>query len=292
MFSWHALNLAGLSLQGTFHSESHPRVPTPAVELYDQPAVIFEVRRGFVKAVLPEYGRLQLPVSDLTNGEANATALILQPSRDSQKRKLSLRWFLPQIRRYRKSLIEVLVASLLLQLLNLANPLILQQIFDRVIGQRNIDTLYSLGFLLLGVSLFQGLLSALRTYQFADTTNRIDISLGGQVIQHLLRLPLSYFDRRPVGELQTRIAELSNIRNFLTGSALTLFIDSIFSVIYIGVMMTYSGVLTVVSLGAVPLFLGLTLVASPLIRGQLRRAAEENARTQSLLVEHYQVFEP
>ena len=54
--------------------------------------------------------------------------------------RLSLRWFLPQIRRYRRSLIEVLVASFILQLLNLANPLILQQIFDRVIGQRNIDT--------------------------------------------------------------------------------------------------------------------------------------------------------
>ena len=83
----------------------------------------------------------------------------------------------------------------------------------------------------MGVSLFQGLLSALRTYQFADTTNRIDITLGGEVIQHLLRLP-RYFDRRPVGELQTRIAELGNIRNFLTGSALTLFLDSIFSVVY------------------------------------------------------------
>ena len=139
-------------------------------------SLIHEVRRGQVKAVLPEYGRLQLPIAELTEGQGGASALILSPGRDAQKRKLSLRWFLPQIRRYRRNLFEVLVASLILQLLNLANPLNLQQIFDRVIGQRNIDTLYSLGFLLLGVSLFQGVLSALRTYQFADT-NRIDITL-------------------------------------------------------------------------------------------------------------------
>ena len=44
--------------------------------------------------------------------------------------------------------------------------------------------------MLLGVSLFQGLIGAVRTYLFADTTNRIDIALGSQVIQHLLRLPL------------------------------------------------------------------------------------------------------
>ena len=104
------------------------------------------------------------------------------------------------------------------------------------------------------------------------------------MIQHLLRLPLNYFDRRPVGELQTRIAELGNIRNFLTGSLLTLTLDSV-SIIYIAVMVMYSGVLTAVTLGVIPLFLGLTVVASPAIRAQLRKAAERNAQTQSLLVE-------
>ena len=163
--------------------------------------------------------------------------------------------------------------------------MVFQQIFDKVIGQQNLDTLYTLGLLLLGVSLFQGLLSAVRTYLFSDTTNRIDISLAGEVIQHLLRLPLRYFDRRPVGELQTRIGELTNIRNFMTGSAITLLLDGIFSMIYIGVMVAYSGVLTAVTLGVVPLFLGLTLIASPFIRAQLRKAAEKNAQTQSILIE-------
>ena len=112
------------------------------------------------------------------------------------------------------------MASLVLQLLNLAQPLVMQQIFDKVIGQQNLDTLYTLGLILLLVSLFQGLLGAVRTYLFVDTTNRIDITLGAEVIQHLLRLPQRYFDRRPVGELQTRLAELGNIRGFLTGSLL------------------------------------------------------------------------
>ena len=172
-----------------------------------------------------------------------------------------------------------------MQLLNLAQPLVLQQIFDKVIGQQNLDTLYTLGFILLVVSLFQGLLGAVRTYLFADTTNRIDISLGAEVIQHLLRLPQRYFDKRPVGELQTRLAELGNIRGFLTGSLLTLALDSVFSFIYIAVMCVYSGVLTAVTLGVIPLFLALTFLASPAIKSQLRKAAQKNAATQSLLVE-------
>lgn len=262
------------------------RLPFPCfVVILEQPAMIHEISRGRVKAVLPEYGMVQLTVDDLMQGSGGARVLTLSPGRDTQKRKLGFSWFLPQIRRYRRSLVEVLVVSLVLQLLNLAQPLVFQQIFDKVIGQQNLDTLYSLGLLLLGVALFQGLLGAVRTYLFADTTNRIDIALAGEVIQHLLKLPLRYFDRRPVGELQTRIGELSNIRNFMTGSAITLVLDGIFSMIYIGVMVAYSGVLTAVTLGVVPLFLGLTLLASPFIRAQLRKAAEKNAATQSLLIE-------
>ena len=67
----------------------------------------------------------------------------MNPGRDSQQRKLGLSWSFP-IKKYR-SLIEVLVASLVLQLLNLAQPLVMQQIFDKVIGQQNLDTLYTLG---------------------------------------------------------------------------------------------------------------------------------------------------
>lgn len=262
------------------------RLPFPCMAIvFGQPAVLHDIQRGEVKAVMPEYGSVILSTEELTADQAGARILTLAPGRDSQRRKLGFSWFFPQLRKYRRSLIEVLVASLVLQLLNLAQPLVMQQIFDKVIVQQNLDTLYTLGIVLLGVSLFQGLLGAVRTYLFADTTNRIDIALGAEVIQHLLRLPLRYFDRRPVGELQTRIAELGNIRNFLTGSLLTLVLDAVFSVIYIAVMIVYSGVLTAVTLGVVPLFLGLTYIASPVIRGQLRKAAEKNAATQSLLIE-------
>ena len=65
------------------------------------------------------------------------------------------------------------------------------------------------------------ILTGLRTTLFVDTTNRIDMALGSEVIDHLLRLPLRYFEKRPVGELSTRVNELENIRQFLTGTALT-----------------------------------------------------------------------
>ena len=169
--------------------------------LCDQPSLIYEIRRGEIFAVIPEYGSVRLPLSELLGEAGGARVLLLNPGRDAQRRKLGLSRFYPQIRKYRRSLIEVVMASLVLQLLNLAQPLVMQQIFDKVIGQQNLDTLYTLGFILLIVSLFKAT-RAVRTYLFADTTNRIDITLGAEVIQHLLPLPQRYFDRRPVGELQ------------------------------------------------------------------------------------------
>ena len=88
-----------------------------------------------------------------------------------------------------------------------------------------------------------------------------------------------------MGELATRINELENIRTFLTSTALTVVLDSIFSVIYILVMLIYSWKLTLVALVTIPLFIALTWITSPIVRSQLRRKAEDNAVTQSHLVE-------
>lgn len=133
------------------------------------------------------------------------------------EQRFNFGWFLPAIKRHRNVLIQVLLASFVVQLFSLANPLLIQIIIDKVINQRSLDTLQVLGLALVVVTVLEGLLSTLRTFLFTETTNRIDLRLGSEVIDHLLRLPLGYFDRRPVGELGTRIGEMEKIRNFLTG---------------------------------------------------------------------------
>ena len=177
------------------------------------------------------------------------------------------------------------MTSFFVQLLGVFNPLLVQQIIDAVISQGNYSSLNVLGTLLIAMAVAQALLGSLRTYLFSDTTNRIDISLGASIINHMLRLPLGYFARRPVGEISSRIAELEKIRGFLTGTALTVILDVIFSFVYIAVMLLYSVPLTLAALAVVPLFVLLTAVVSPIIRKQIRERAESSARVQSHLVE-------
>ncbi|MEB3270392.1 MAG: peptidase domain-containing ABC transporter [Synechococcus sp.] len=211
--------------------------------------------------------------------------LLLERSIDTPEQSFGPGWFWPALKRYRGMLLQVLLASFVVQLFSLANPLLIQVIIDKVIAQRSLDTLQILGIALVVVTLMEGVIGSLRTFLFTDTTNRIDLRLGAEVIDHLLRLPLNYFDRRPVGELGTRIAELEKIRNFLTGQALITVLDAAFSVIYIVVMALYSWLLTIIALAVVPIQVAITLLGAPLFRRQYRQAAEENARTQSHLVE-------
>ena len=181
--------------------------------------------------------------------------LLVETTEQTPQQKFDLSWFVPSLKKYRGVLSLVLIASLFVQVFGLANPLMVQVIIDRVISRNSPDTLHVLGIFLVIVAIFEAILTSLRTYLFVDTTNRIDMALGSEIIDHLLRLPLRYFDRRPVGELSSRVNELENIRQFLTGTALTVVMDALFSVIYILVMFIYSVKLTIVSLATIPLFI-------------------------------------
>ncbi|GEM_PF-13211 len=211
--------------------------------------------------------------------------LTLKVTDRTPKRKFGFAWFLPALQQHRSVLIEVLLASFFVQLFGLVNPLLIQQVIDKAIINASPDAMGLFGLLLVVFALFEGLLLCLRTFLFVDTTNRIDLDLGTRIIDHLLRLPLSYFDRRPVGEVSNRISEMEKIRGFLTGTALTTVLDAFFALLYVVVMLLYSWKLTILSLAVVPVLVGVVFFVSPLVRQQLQKRAVASARTQSHLVE-------
>lgn len=263
------------------------KLPTPVLLSWqDTFAILYHTTEKELTLAVPETGIVRKKTEAFIDiwGQ-DGQVLLLQSTPETPKKRFNLSWFLPSIKKHKAALIEVFIASLFVQLLGLANPLITQVIIDKVIIQNGINTLNVLGGLLIVIAIIEGIVTWLRTNLFVDTTNRIDLSLGTEVIDHLLRLPLRYFEKRPVGEISSRINELENIRSFLTGTALTVVLDAIFSVVYICVMILYSWLLTIVALATVPLFALLTFIFAPIIRSQTRTKAERNAETQSYLVE-------
>lgn len=196
-----------------------------------------------------------------------------------------LRWFVPAVLRFKGLLIEVLAASLFLQIFGLIAPLFSQVVIDKVLVHRGLTTLDVLAVGLVTISLFEIVLGGLRTYVFAHTTSRIDALLGARLFRHLLALPIAYFESRQTGQTVARVRELENVRQFLTSSGLTLVIDLAFTVIFFIVMYWYSANLTYVVLASLPVYTALSIFITPLLKERVEQRFEHGAANQSFLVE-------
>ena len=214
--------------------------------------------------------------------------LILFTSREStaaELTKFDFTWFVPAIVKYRKLLLEVLLVSFVLQIFALITPLFFQVVMDKVLVHRGFTTLDVIAVGLTVVVLFEVSLTALRSFVFAHTTSRIDVELGARLFRHLLALPLAYFQARRVGDSVARVRELENIRSFLTGNAITLVLDLLFSGVFIAVMLQYSGWLTLIVVGSLPCYVIVSALFTPLLRARLHEKFNRGAENQAFLVE-------
>lgn len=202
-----------------------------------------------------------------------------------QAEQFNLLWFVPAIWRFRRLLCEVLIASLVIELLGLATPLLTQVIIDKAIPQNSLSSLQVMVVGLLGIGLFEAGLGILRMFLFSHTARRLDLSLSSQLFRHLVHLPLAYFESRRTGDTVANAQELENIRQFLTGTSLTVILDALFTVVYIAVMVGYSLKLTVAALAVVPLFILLIVGVTPLLREWLNESFNRRADSQSFLLE-------
>lgn len=199
--------------------------------------------------------------------------------------KFDFSWFIPAIVKYRKLFGEILVISFVLQLIGLATPLAFQVVMDKVLVNHAMKTLNVIAIGLLAATLFEVILTGIRTWVFARTSSKIDVELGARLFRHLLALPIAYFQARRVGDSVARIRELENIRSFLTGNALTLVLDLFFSFVFIFVMLWYSKLLTLIVVISIPLYVLLAVGITPILRSRLKEKFDTGAKNQAFLVE-------
>ena len=264
------------------------RVPSPSawVDAEGHAVLITRTNARSLTVIDPREGRQEWDFTKAKNQFASQPQLIsVDIGLHTPRKQFGLSWLIPYVKRYRLQLIEVFSASFLNQLFALATPLLFQQIIDRVISKGAFDALGPLVILMLIFVALETIFSALRTFQFVEVSNRIDIGVGSAIVSRLLRINARFFDRRPVGELASRLGELENIRRFLTGTALTVVLDAFFALLYFAVMFFYSPLLTMVIILTLPLLFGVTLGVTPITQRLIRARAEAASRTRSLLVE-------
>lgn len=269
--------------------ENLPNIPIPAiVRMIDGHFAVMGWNDG--KSVFvsdPTRDRpVALPVEEFAT-EWSGELVVFTQKFDWRRivKKYNLDWFYSVILHYKRYFAEVFAASFFLQVFGLVVPLFTQVIIDKVLGNNGISTLDILAGSLVVLSVFQCGLSILRTYLLTHTTNKLDVILGSRLFRHLSALPLPYFEHRRVGDTMMRVGALASIREFLTGTAITVVLDVLFSVVFIAVMFYFSAPLTWLSLAIVPAYVFLNVVVTPIFRQRLEAVWAAGAENNAFLIE-------
>jgi subfamily B ATP-binding cassette protein HlyB/CyaB len=244
--------------------------------------------KGLARLIDPIAGiAREMPIEEIATLSSGEVVLITRRlgGAGANPRTFGFRWFLPSILRYRRPLAQVMVASLFVQLFALITPIFFQLIVDKVLVHKGLSTLTVLIVGMVTLGLFESILQFLRAYTLSHTTNRIDVELGRRLFHHLFRLPLAYFETRAAGQTVARVRELETIRSFLTGQGLTSLLDLVFTLVFFLVMFIYSARLTLVVLGAIPIYLLIATLIVPVLRQLINEKFNRGARSQQFLVE-------
>ena len=263
------------------------RQPLPA--LANGPAGWFVIGRLVEDGVLIQRPGSQVEKVDraaldaLWDGEL--ILLTTREARGAWKGRFDLTWFVPQIIRYRRLIGEVLLITFALNLLGLAAPLLFQNVIDKVLAHNAQTTLNVLAIGFVAVSVWETMFGWIRSRVYAETSQKIDVELGARLFRHLLALPLSYFEKRRVGDTVTRVRQLETIREFLTTASLSVLVDPLFVGVFMVAMLLYSPAL----FGIVAVSLVGYVIVSVSVTGTLRQRIEEKfergAASNALLVE-------
>lgn len=277
------------------------RLQVPALlQLDDQYAVLEHADARGWTLHSPAQGRLHLGLNELQARWPQGLELLLlnrggeppEPETAALPRPqhappqpLDLLWFWSNLRPYRPRLAVLLATGLVSKLLELVFPLAILQIVDVVVVSRNGSLLWPIGLVLGCTVVVMGVLGVLRQLLLADLADRIDTAIGSQVVGHLFRLPLRFFDRRTVGDLASRLHDLQRVREFLTDTALNTVLDVIFLPVLLLVLYSLQPLLATVVLLQVPLLILLSGATTPLAERLLVRRNRAWSHSQSLLVE-------
>jgi ATP-binding cassette subfamily B protein len=263
--------------------------PLPAIVHWEGKhyVVVYEITAREVVVADPELGRKRYSYDSFNEGWTGYT-LLLQPTAmlaAAPTAKPSLQRFITLLKPHTLVLVEIIMASFVMQVLGLITPIMTQLLLDRVVVQRSSNTLIAIGIGLILFSVFRVALSSLRQYLLDHTANRIDLSLVVGFISHTLRLRLNYFEMRYVGDITSRINENQKIRQFITGSAITTLLDMIMVFVYVGLMVWYSWQMAALALALVPLLFGIALIATPFLQQVSRETFNAQATEDSYLIE-------
>lgn len=293
---WLSQKSAPAATEGSVPEDAANGEPSPSLQNV-LPALVLQADAAQVLVIEPgDAAPATIPLDEFDTrylGHITRIAPKADPATDSDSeaearlsRKFGFRWFIPELLKHKRLWQEILLASLVIQLIALATPLFTQTIIDKVIVHHTQSTLIVIAIGMAMFIVFSAGLSWLRQYLILHTGNRVDAVLGSSVFERLFKLPPLYFQHRPTGVIAARMQGVETIREFVASAAVTLILDLPFLLIFVAIMFYYSVTLTLIALAIISLIVTLSLVVAPSFQARLQEQFQLGARNQAFLTEY------
>jgi len=265
----------------------------PAVLLLenDDACILQEIDEGSAEAILifPDSGMKRISMESL-QAKYSGIAIYLNLEYHFTERVSKVldqkegHWFWGTIWRSAKIYRDVLIASFLINLFVLANPLFVMNVYDRVVPNSAIETLWVLAIGVFVVYSFDFGLKMLRAYFLEIAGKKADILMSAMLFEKVMSMQYAYMPKS-VGSFASNLREFESIRGFLSSTTTTVLIDIPFAIIFLIVMFLIAGPLVYVPLVAIPIILIYSLIASRKLKVTVEQTFAASAQKNSTLIE-------
>ncbi|MDM3872606.1 type I secretion system permease/ATPase [Porticoccus sp. W117] len=283
--------MAGLLVERTLDTIKPAALPSVLMLKDGNAAVLTELdfEHGFGVLVSPDEQYQQFSLDELAEVYDNHLFL-LRPMQQFDQRSPKIypntgqHWFWGVIKSSSSIYRDVLIASLLINLFVLAQPLFVMNVYDRVVPNNAFETLWALTIGIFVVYLFDLLLKGLRSYFVELAAKRSDVILSSQLFERVLNLKMKH---RPVsvGAFANRLHEFDALRNFITSSTILTLVDIPFLILFVIVMAFLGGWLVAVPLLALPIAVVYGIVVQKKLRPAIENVMRASSRKNAILVE-------
>jgi ATP-binding cassette, subfamily B, bacterial CvaB/MchF/RaxB len=250
--------------------------------------VLKEFRKNGIMVHDPAAGEKWFAVTEASKHLSGA-ALELSPteefSRIDERVRLPLSAFWGRMSGNTHALTQILALSVILQVLVVATPFYMQLTVDEVIVRGDVDLLLVLAFGFTLLILIKVASTAIRSFIVLILQNTLSFQIGARLFHHLLRLPLSYFEKRHIGDILSRFGSIEPIRNMLAEGLILGVIDGVMAILTLVMMFIYSVRLGFVVLCAFVLYAGLRLALFRMFRQRSETVIQTKAQEHSTFIE-------
>ncbi len=266
----------------------------PAILLLDsnEAIVVLELgENGQAKIVVPETGRgvAEVKTSELAERFSGYVILLkpeyqFQQSESDAGKSTGEDWFWSAVKPLWPNYLQILIAAALINVLALASPLFIMNVYDRVLPNKAIPTLWVLA---IGIGLaisFDFILKMLRNSLIGNAGRRADVLLASRLFSHVLNLDLS---QRPMktGEFANQLRDFETVREFFTSNTVVTLTDFVFIWLFIFIIYQIAGIVALAPAVAVILVLVAGFLLQIPLRKTVDQAQSEATHRHSLLIE-------